>query len=94
MLIIFENNSPSQFSVLKQPEVLFKGTPLEVFLTAWCVALNYTCKPLTANQSGVLHIDSSLHGGVSDTIPLIFLFIFFFYPLLSLLSLPLRGVCD
>lgn len=93
MLIIFENNSPSQFLVLKQPEVLFKGTPLEVFLTAWCVALNYTCKPLTANQSGVLHIDSSLHGGVSDTIPLIFLFIFFLLPL-SLLSLPLRGVCD
>lgn len=28
--IIFENNSPSPLSVLKQPEVLFKGTPPEV----------------------------------------------------------------
>lgn len=54
-----------------QPEVLFKETPPEVFLTAWCVALNYTCKALRANQLGVLQIDSSLRKGVSKTTPLI-----------------------
>lgn len=35
-----------------QPEVLFKETPPEVFLTAWCVADNYTCKPLSSSHRG------------------------------------------
>ena len=70
-LFKFKNNSPSHFLSLKQPEVLFKGTPPEVFLTAWCVALNYTCKPLRANQLGVLHTGSSLQEGVHQTIPCI-----------------------
>lgn len=54
---------------LMQPEVLFKDTPPEVFLTAWCVALNYTYKTLRANQLGVFHFDSSSHGEVSETVP-------------------------
>lgn len=54
---------------LMQPEVLFKDTPPEVFLTAWCVALNYTYKSLRANQLGVFHFDSSSHGEVSETVP-------------------------
>lgn len=57
---------------LMQPEVLFKDAPLEVFLAAWCVVLNYTCESLRANQLGVLHFDS-LHGGVSETVPPFFL---------------------
>lgn len=63
----------TQHHSLMQPEVLFKDTPPEVFLPAWCVVLNYTCESLRANQLGVLHFDSSLQGRVSETIPPFFL---------------------
>lgn len=52
-----------------QPEVIFKDTTPEVFLTARCVVLSYTCKSLKANQLGVFHFESSSHGEVSKTLP-------------------------
>lgn len=64
-----------------------KGPLRKFFLAAWRVALNYTCKPLTANQPAVLHIHSSRHGGVSDTVALI-VFFSLFPPRLW------EGVCD
>lgn len=72
-----------------QPEVLFKETPLEVFLTAWCVADNYICKPLSSsyrvNQLGVSHIDSSIHRVVRQTSLLLsFFFSGFLYSSLRL----------
>lgn len=57
---------------LMQPEVLFKATPPEVFLAAWCVVLNYTCESLRATQLAVLHFDSSLRGEVSESVPSFF----------------------
>lgn len=77
-LFIFKNNSPSQFSVWCNQRCSSKRPP---FLTAWCVAHNYTCKPLSSsrrvNQLGVSQIDSSIHRGVSRAISLIFFLPFF-----------------
>ena len=74
------------FFGLMQPEVLFKRDPLrKFFLTAWCVADNYTCKLLRASQLGAPAYRRLLctPKGQPDR-PSYFSFSLFFQPQLSL----------